>query len=128
MRVAPYLSEPDESARTAAPTQVRFPPAGGALRIGDGGVFTFSRDPLNGSMCYRECLAVWAPVLAQGGKPQAATGARKDAVGSIRRADGSFQVTYLGHPLYRPRAGSSGKHLLRSFGGAWTAARTTATK
>lgn len=34
------------------------------------------------------------------GKPQAAEGASSSHLGSIKRSDGTTQVTYEGHPLY----------------------------
>lgn len=55
----------------------------------------------DGSRCIDACAEAWPPALVAGVAPS--TGADLDAslLGTIDRADGSSQVTYGGHPLYR---------------------------
>lgn len=49
--------------------------------------------------CFGLCAQFWSPVLTSG-QPQAGTGVDQDAVGWVRRPDGTKQVTYKGRPLY----------------------------
>jgi predicted lipoprotein with Yx(FWY)xxD motif len=45
------------------------------------------------------CVALWPPLLTNH-RAVAGTGTDRDLFGTIRRSDGTFQVTYAGHPLY----------------------------
>jgi predicted lipoprotein with Yx(FWY)xxD motif len=55
----------------------------------------------DGSKCTDQCIEVWPPLLVADAAPL--PGAQLDGglLGTIERADGSTQVTYNGHPLYR---------------------------
>src|SRR5579871_2768215 len=57
-------------------------------------------DPKNKSNCGSTCVPYWPPLLTDG-KPVAGRGVHKALLGRMRRHDGSWQVTYNGHPLYR---------------------------
>jgi predicted lipoprotein with Yx(FWY)xxD motif len=50
---------------------------------------------------------------------------KRSLLGSIRRADGTHQVTYAGHPLYRyvgdSKAGQTNGEASQEFGGGWDA-------
>ena len=76
--------------------------AGHAVLTDAGGytLYTFSVDSAQTSRCTGECARRWLPLTSAGGKPQAGSGASLAQVGSIQRADGSYQVTYNGWPLY----------------------------
>lgn len=51
--------------------------------------------------CYAGCAQVWRPFIAPQSKPESADpGVDKNLIGTVRRRDGSMQVTYNGHPLY----------------------------
>jgi predicted lipoprotein with Yx(FWY)xxD motif len=63
-------------------------------------LYTFSADSAQLSRCTGECARRWRPFTSAGGKPRAGAGATLGLVGSIQRADGTFQVTYNGWPLY----------------------------
>jgi predicted lipoprotein with Yx(FWY)xxD motif len=52
-----------------------------------------------GGPCQALCAQYWPPVLTSG-KPQAGTGVDQHALGTIKRPDGTQQVTYSGRPLY----------------------------
>ncbi len=74
-------------------------------------VYTFSADS-HDSQCYGACAMEFIPVLTVG-KPVLDAGVNPCAVGVVRRADGTEQVTYDGKPLYiydqeQPLVGSSG--------------------
>ncbi|MFD5827438.1 hypothetical protein [Lentzea sp. NPDC060358] len=47
-----------------------------------------------------ECTLVWPPLLAAGGRVEAA-GVDRALVGTVRRPDGLEQVTIAGHPVHR---------------------------
>jgi predicted lipoprotein with Yx(FWY)xxD motif len=60
-------------------------------------LYSFAPDTPTRSACYGECASYWPPVT---GSPTAGPGVTLSKVGTIRRTDGSLQVTYAGHPLY----------------------------
>jgi predicted lipoprotein with Yx(FWY)xxD motif len=62
-------------------------------------VYVDSRDPSNVSTCSGECAATWVPVLTTG-RPVAKDGIAQSSLGTIRRSNGTYQVTYDHHPLY----------------------------
>jgi predicted lipoprotein with Yx(FWY)xxD motif len=59
-------------------------------------LYSFAPDTPATSKCYGSCAAYWPPVT---GTTAAAPGL-PGRVGSIKRIDGSRQLTYNGHPLY----------------------------
>ena len=63
-------------------------------------LYLFEKDRQGRSACSGTCATYWPPLLAHG-KPTAGRGAKASLIGTIRRADGTKQVTYAGHPLYR---------------------------
>ena len=62
-------------------------------------LYAFSADTSTQSHCAGQCARSWPPVLTQS-VPVAAGAASGSLLGVIQRADGTFQVTYDGHPLY----------------------------
>jgi predicted lipoprotein with Yx(FWY)xxD motif len=62
-------------------------------------VYTYSQDSRDDSDCGGSCASTWIPVLSSG-TPQAAAGVGARALGLHYRADGTFQVTFHGMPLY----------------------------
>jgi predicted lipoprotein with Yx(FWY)xxD motif len=60
-------------------------------------LYWFAPDTSSRSACYGQCASYWPPVT---GSPAAGAGVTLSKVGTIRRTDGSLQVTYAGHPLY----------------------------
>ena len=62
-------------------------------------LYAFSADSPTVSRCTGQCAIIWPPVLTTT-PPAAAGGANASLLGAIPRADGTFQVTYAGHPLY----------------------------
>jgi predicted lipoprotein with Yx(FWY)xxD motif len=59
------------------------------------------------------CAAFWKPLTLEGGKPTGPTGAGK--LGTIKRPDGSEQVTANGKPLYTFSEDSPGKATGNNF-------------
>ena len=62
-------------------------------------IYGFENDRNRQTVCYGDCAEAWPPVLIEG-KPRARGGARQSLLGTLRRRDGSRQVTYAGKPLY----------------------------
>jgi predicted lipoprotein with Yx(FWY)xxD motif len=59
-------------------------------------LYSFGPDTPTASKCYGSCAAYWPPVTGT-----AAAGAGLPGkTGTIKRTDGSLQLTYNGHPLY----------------------------
>jgi predicted lipoprotein with Yx(FWY)xxD motif len=74
------------------------------------------------SLCYAQCAQSWPPLLTHG-KPVARAGVKQLLLGMTRRANGSQQVTYAGHPLYRfaedRKPGQSKGEGSQAFGAGW---------
>jgi predicted lipoprotein with Yx(FWY)xxD motif len=62
-------------------------------------LYAFSADTPTQSHCTGKCAQAWPPVLTQSA-PTASGAASGSLLGAIARGDGTFQVTYDGHPLY----------------------------
>lgn len=77
----------------------------------------------DGSKCTGACLAAWPPLLATDAMPSVGVNLQANLVGTIRRADGSTQVTYNRHPLYRyvadTGAGQTAGHGVEDQWGEW---------
>lgn len=69
-----------------------FPPSNPAATV-----YTLSTDTSTTSACTGTCAKYWPPVLTS--LPPTGPGLA-GTIGTIRRANGTFQVTYDGHPLY----------------------------
>jgi predicted lipoprotein with Yx(FWY)xxD motif len=59
-------------------------------------LYSFAPDTPTTSKCYGSCAAYWAPVIGS----SAAGSGLPGKTATIRRTDGSLQLTYDGHPLY----------------------------
>jgi predicted lipoprotein with Yx(FWY)xxD motif len=59
----------------------------------------YTPDQQGKSSCNGQCAAIWPPLLTTG-KMRAAHGVKSSLLGTIKRKDGTTQVTYAGHPLY----------------------------
>jgi predicted lipoprotein with Yx(FWY)xxD motif len=85
-------------------------------------VYLFTADSGTASMCTGACATAWPPVTATG-TPRVGKGAKASLIGTTTRADGSEQVTYKGHPLYRfakdRKAGDTNGEGISAFGGSW---------
>jgi predicted lipoprotein with Yx(FWY)xxD motif len=74
------------------------------------------------SVCNGECAQDWPPLTIKG-KPTAGGGAKSSLLGTTKRSDGTLEVTYAGHPLYRfagdNSAGQSNGQGSDAFGAKW---------
>jgi predicted lipoprotein with Yx(FWY)xxD motif len=85
-------------------------------------LYLFEKDKNRRSACSGQCAKFWPPLLTHG-KPVARAGAKQVLLGTTRRANGSRQVTYAGHPLYRfvqdRKPGQTKGGGLQDFGAGW---------
>jgi predicted lipoprotein with Yx(FWY)xxD motif len=74
--------------------------------------------------CYGFCAEFWPPLLATA-VPKGTGGLEGPLLGTVTRADGTKQVTYDGHPLYRcsedERPGEANGQDVEMFNDAWYA-------
>ena len=115
------------SAATTAPTTATV----GTSR-GDGGtylvdatgrtLYLFEADTGSTSTCTGACAAAWPPATVTG-TPKASGAAKASQLGTTKRTDGTTQLTYAGHPLYRfsgdAAPGDTNGAGLKAFGAEW---------
>ena len=111
----------------ARPTKVASASSGlGRILVDSRGhtLYLFEKDRRGMSACAGLCTTYWPPLLANG-KSIAGKGAKRSLLGSIRRAEGTRQVTYAGHPLYLffgdTKRGQTNGEGLTDFGASWDA-------
>lgn len=94
-------------------------------------LYLFEKDARGRSACAGACATYWPPLLAKG-QSLAIKGAKQALLGSIRRADGSRQVSYAGHPLYLfsgdSMRGQTNGEGLQELGAGWYAIAPSGTK
>lgn len=86
-------------------------------------LYHFAKDKRNSgkTACYGACTKIWIPYVTRA-RPRAMLHARASLLGTIKRRDGSTQVTYAGLPVYfyasdgAAQLTGSGK---MSFGARW---------
>jgi predicted lipoprotein with Yx(FWY)xxD motif len=85
-------------------------------------LYLFKKDTGRRSHCSGACAQNWPPVTTRE-KPEAEGGAKQSKLSTKRRADGSRQVLYNGHPLYRfiadTKAGQANGQGISAFGARW---------
>jgi predicted lipoprotein with Yx(FWY)xxD motif len=85
-------------------------------------LYLWEADKGSTSTCNGGCAAAWPP-LTTTGHPKAAGGAKASLLGTSKRADGSTEVTYAGHPLYYYVGDTKRWQILcqnvREYGGLW---------
>lgn len=124
---APYGSAAQASAPSGIDGEARVGVANstlGRIVVDNEGrtLYLFEKDKNRRSACYGLCAKYWPPLLTHG-RPVARTGVKQPLLGVARRANGSEQVTYAGHPLYRfvedRQAGQTKGEGLNDFGAGW---------
>jgi predicted lipoprotein with Yx(FWY)xxD motif len=85
-------------------------------------MYLFEADKGSTSTCTGACAATWPPVTA-GTMPMAGGGVSQSLLGTTKRADGTEQLTYNGHPLYYfsadTGAGMAKGQGTKAFGSDW---------
>jgi len=93
-------TKPAAAKRAAATVSVRSTKLGPILVDAQGRtLYLFEADKTSKSTCDGACASAWPP-LAVTGMPTAGTGVKASLLGTSKRADGTIEVTYAGHPLY----------------------------
>jgi len=86
-------------------------------------LYLFEKDKRGHSACSGICATYWPPLLANG--KTVATGVQRSLLGTIRRANGTKQVTIAGHPVYLfsgdSKRGQTNGEGLTDFGASWYA-------
>lgn len=77
----------------------------------------------DGGKCTGPCLQAWPPVTIESQQPTGAAGLEGAKIATITRAEGTRQVTFDGHPLYRyaadAGAGSTNGDGVKDKYGSW---------
>jgi predicted lipoprotein with Yx(FWY)xxD motif len=85
-------------------------------------LYLFEADKNGTSACSGACASAWPPDTVTGA-PTAGSGVNQAMLGTIKRADGTMQVTYNGHPLYYFTADTAGGAAhgqgVKAFGAGW---------
>jgi predicted lipoprotein with Yx(FWY)xxD motif len=86
-------------------------------------LYLFEKDKHGKSACAGACAKAWPPLLTKG-KPKAGSGIKASLLGTTKRSDGTTQVTYGKHPLYRfagdhNKVGATAGQGLDAFGAEW---------
>jgi predicted lipoprotein with Yx(FWY)xxD motif len=85
-------------------------------------LYLFEADKSSTSTCAGACAAAWPPVTASA-MPMAGAGVSQSLLGTTKRADGTEQLTYNGHPLYYFAAdtgsGMAKGQGTKAFGAGW---------
>lgn len=73
----------------------------GKILVGKDGktLYMYDPDKQGKSTCYGSCAKSWPPLTVKS-KPTAGDGVHKNLLGTVKRKDGSMQVTYDDWPLY----------------------------
>jgi predicted lipoprotein with Yx(FWY)xxD motif len=121
------------SARTSSGTvDVRTTTLGSILVDSHGRtLYLWHADAGRKSACTGACATAWPPLEATG-KPTAGSGVQSSLLDTTKRADGSEQVIYNGHPLYTfqgdTTAGQTKGQGSNGFGALWFALSPTGTQ
>jgi len=85
-------------------------------------LYLWEADHGSTSTCTGACAQAWPPLTITG-PPKASGAVRGSLLGTTKRADGSREVTYAGHPLYLfagdSRAGQTTGQGSTAFGAPW---------
>ena len=85
-------------------------------------IYLFEADKSGASTCAGACAATWPPVSVSG-SPQAGSGVDQALLGTVKRDDGTMQLTYNKHPLYYfaadTAAGQDHGQGSKEFGAGW---------
>jgi predicted lipoprotein with Yx(FWY)xxD motif len=94
-------------------------------------LYLFEKDTGTMSTCSGACATAWPPSTTSG-HPKAGSGVNAALIGNTTRSDGSTQLTYDGHPLYRyagdQSPGDTNGEGLTQFGGGWDVVSPTGHK
>jgi predicted lipoprotein with Yx(FWY)xxD motif len=85
-------------------------------------LYAFGHDKKDKSRCDGQCAGFWPPAGSPK-KPTVGSGVTKSKLKVIKRGDGTKQLSYNGHPLYRyvgdGKPGDTNGENITAFGGIW---------
>jgi predicted lipoprotein with Yx(FWY)xxD motif len=85
-------------------------------------LYLFGYDTKDATRCSGDCATNWPPATSSA-TPKVGSGVSKGKLKVIRRSDGSRQLSYAGHPLYRFKGDSKTGDVkgqgVNAFGGVW---------
>lgn len=93
----------------------------GSIIVDDRGftLYVFDKDTGTQSTCVDSCAKLWPPAAAAG-TPTAGAGVDATKLSTITRTDGTTQLVYNGHPLYRYAADTAaGETNGQGVGSVW---------
>ena len=95
-------------------------------------LYLFEKDKNGKSACSGACATNWPPLLTKG-TPKGSGGVKSSLLGTTKRSDGTTQVTYNKHPLYRfkgdaNKVGATKGEGLNAFGAEWYVVGTNGKK
>ena len=95
-------------------------------------LYLFEKDKNGKSACSGACATNWPPLLTKG-TPKGSGGVKSSLLGTTKRSDGTTQVTYNKHPLYRfkgdaNKVGATKGQELDAFGAEWYVVGTNGKK
>lgn len=119
----PAASAPGGAAGGATLVLVPQGPHGPYIADAAGGALYYVDGDADGSKCTGPCEQSWPPVTVAGVQPAGAPGLQGATIATVTRPDGSRQVTFNGHPLYRyaadAGAGSANGDGVKDKFGSW---------
>jgi predicted lipoprotein with Yx(FWY)xxD motif len=90
-------------------------------------LYRYTPDTPGVSVCTGGCATTWPPLTLPAGVTKPVAGPGVTNLGTIKRADGSLQVTYMGMPLYRYVADTSRTDATgQGLGGTWYVLKASA--
>jgi predicted lipoprotein with Yx(FWY)xxD motif len=109
---------------------VRQTSLGTILTDGEGfTLYGFDADKGTTSACSGACATAWPPATVKEASPKVGTGVTQSLVGESTRSDGTTQLTYASHPLYRfegdSKPGETNGDGSTAFGARWDALTPT---
>ena len=91
-------------------------------------LYAFGKDPAGRSVCSAACAKKWPPYVVRG-PLRAGAGVKASLLGTVRRPNGSRQVSYAGRPLYYYVGDKKSGQILcqnvSEFGGKWLVVRAS---
>ena len=95
-------------------------------------LYLFEKDKNGKSACSGQCAKFWPPAAHQG-QAEGRSGVKASLLGTTKRSDGTTQVTYNKHPLYRfvqdnNKVGATKGEGVDAFGAEWYVVGTNGKK
>ena len=94
---------------------------GSFLADGEGNtLYMYTKDAKGITNCYGNCAQAWPPLLTDGQPPMVKEGISAAMIGTVKRTDGTTQITYNGWPLYYyDRDTKAGDRVGQAVGKVW---------